>query len=264
MDDDPLAEASFKPLTVSSTGSDPSTPDPMILTAYAAGRARLLLGCYRRDDAADPDTYVAAITAVLARYPEDVICAVTHPASGLPIQKDFLPNVREVYRACEAIQSPRREAKARQRRVQKQIAERAEFEAPKKRRNKSADEQKDPEAPGAPPISTDSEASKAIFALYAVNRMRPLVSNGRVIYPREITGQLLGFAKAPPPAEWLWIDDRQQIAAWSSFLATHITGGRPQLVTTRGLGADAHSGFLAPWPWPPRKDGTISSTGEAA
>jgi len=98
------------------------------MTEYATERARLLLGCYRRGDANDPDTYVAAITATLARYPEDVIRDVTHPAHGLPTKKDFLPTVREVYLACEEIMQPRREAAARQARIDKQLAERAEFE----------------------------------------------------------------------------------------------------------------------------------------
>ena len=87
-----------------------------------------MLGCYRKGDANDPDTYVAAITATLARYPEDVIRDVTHPATGLPIQKDFLPTVREVHLACEAIMQPRREAAAREARTRQQLEERAEFE----------------------------------------------------------------------------------------------------------------------------------------
>lgn len=83
-----------------------------------------MFGCYRKGDANDPDTYVAAITATLARYPEDVIRDVTHPATGLPIQKDFLPTVREVYLACEAIVQPRRERKAYDDALKKQLAER--------------------------------------------------------------------------------------------------------------------------------------------
>jgi len=71
---------------------------------------------------------VAAITATLARYPEDVIRDVTHPATGLPITKDFLPTVREVHRACEAIVQPRREAEAREARTKQQLAERAQFD----------------------------------------------------------------------------------------------------------------------------------------
>ena len=83
-----------------------------------------MFGCYRKGDANDPDTYVAAITATLARYPEDVIRDVTHPATGLPTQKDFLPTVKEVFTACEAIMRPRREAEARRARIARQIAER--------------------------------------------------------------------------------------------------------------------------------------------
>ncbi|MGM4987405.1 hypothetical protein [Tardiphaga sp. 841_E9_N1_2] len=67
---------------------------------------------------------MAAITATLARYPEDVIKSVTHPATGLPTQSDWLPTVAEVYRACEAMVQPRREAEARERRIAKQIADR--------------------------------------------------------------------------------------------------------------------------------------------
>lgn len=116
----------------------------MRLTAYAAERARLLLGCYRRGDANDPDTYVAAITATLARYPQEVIKAVTHPATGLPIKQDFLPTVREVYLACEAIEIPQREAKARQARIDRQLADRAAFEA--KRRPEATGEKLAPSA----------------------------------------------------------------------------------------------------------------------
>jgi hypothetical protein len=92
-----------------------------------------MFGCYRKGDANDPETYVAAITATLARYPEDVIRDVTHPASGLPIKQDFLPTVRETFLACEAIMQPRREAKAREERTLRQLSERAEFEAAKHR-----------------------------------------------------------------------------------------------------------------------------------
>jgi hypothetical protein len=83
---------------------------------------------------------VAAITATLARYPEDVIRAVTHPASGLPIQKDFLPTVAEVYRACEAEMQPRREAAARDTRRKKQIAEGREWDRQRAENSKARDD----------------------------------------------------------------------------------------------------------------------------
>ena len=87
-----------------------------------------MFGCYRKGDANDPETYVAAITATLARYPEDVIISVTHPATGLPSQKSFLPTVKEVFDACEELNGPRkRMAQFEQRRL-KQLEELAEFD----------------------------------------------------------------------------------------------------------------------------------------
>lgn len=87
-----------------------------------------MFGCFRKGEANDPETYVAAVTSTLARYPESIIVAVTHPSSGLPISSNFLPSVKEVFDACEARMQPIREAEARRRRIEKQIAEREEFE----------------------------------------------------------------------------------------------------------------------------------------
>jgi hypothetical protein len=64
----------------------------------------------------------------LARYPEDIIRHVTHPAEGLPIRCQFLPTIADVYQACEERIRPRREAEARRKRVEKQLAERAAWE----------------------------------------------------------------------------------------------------------------------------------------
>src|SRR4051812_40675540 len=67
---------SFKPLTISASDL-PALRDRLDqqdkLTSYAAERAKLLLGCYRTGEANDPQTYVAAITAVLSRFPEEVM-----------------------------------------------------------------------------------------------------------------------------------------------------------------------------------------------
>jgi hypothetical protein len=92
---------SFKPLTISLENLPASTARQENLTSYAAQRAKLLLGCYRTGEANDPETYVAAITAILAHYPEQVITQVTHPASGLPSMKGWLPTVKEVSDACK-------------------------------------------------------------------------------------------------------------------------------------------------------------------
>lgn len=64
-------------------------------------RAKLLFGCYRRAEANDPETYVAAITAVLCEYPADVVRSVTDPSRGLPRKLKWAPSVQEVAEACE-------------------------------------------------------------------------------------------------------------------------------------------------------------------
>jgi DNA-binding transcriptional ArsR family regulator len=110
-------------------------------------------------------------------------------------------------------------------------------------------------------VPVDSDEGKAVVAMYAVARSRPFESQGRIVYPGEITPQILVLATAGRSSSWPWIEDRQQIGAWSNFLNAHVRGSRGPLVVTRGIGADQRSGIYAPWPWPPRKDGTLSPTG---
>src|SRR6185436_2841024 len=69
---------------------------------FATAKARLMLGCYRKGEANDPQTYATAVAAMLAQYPEEVIEAVTSPLSGLPSRTDFMPTLKELKEACEA------------------------------------------------------------------------------------------------------------------------------------------------------------------
>jgi hypothetical protein len=73
---------------------------------FAAERARLLIGCYRRDDVADPQVFGRAIVAVLMRYPEEVVVSVTEPATGLPSRLKWLPSIAEIVDACDARMEP--------------------------------------------------------------------------------------------------------------------------------------------------------------
>jgi hypothetical protein len=106
----------------SSTTSTPTSPE------LAAIKARQLFGCFRKGDANDPDTYAAAIAAVLTRFPPEVVAHVTDPRTGLPSRSNFLPTVHEVRMDCEeraaVIEWPsRRAALERQ-----QLAERERYE----------------------------------------------------------------------------------------------------------------------------------------
>ncbi|MDI3559585.1 hypothetical protein [Bradyrhizobium sp. Arg816] len=103
-------------------------------------------------------------------------------------------------------------------------------------------------------IDENSEAGKAIAVLYAVGKGKPFVNRGQVIYRAETTPQVLAFGGVADRASWRWIVDRQQVAAWSAFLSSHVFGVRSPLLERRG----DEMGFFAPAPWPPRKDGTWS------
>lgn len=77
---------------------------------------------------------MAAITAVLARYPEQVVTEVTHPATGLPAKKSWLPTVKEVRDACDEINLPILENEARQNGIAEQLAARQSEDAERERR----------------------------------------------------------------------------------------------------------------------------------
>lgn len=79
----------------------PTVQRPKCPPEQAAKAAQLLLGCYRKGDAADPDTYVAAIAATLAQFPEHVVRKITNPVTGIPARIAFLPAVAEVRQACQ-------------------------------------------------------------------------------------------------------------------------------------------------------------------
>jgi hypothetical protein len=75
----------------------------------------MLLGCYRKGDAADPDTYAAAIAAVLSEYPPEIIRRATDPRHGIASQSKWLPTVAEVKEFCESEFAPVRRQQERDR-----------------------------------------------------------------------------------------------------------------------------------------------------
>lgn len=103
-------------------------------------RARTMFGCYRKGDAHDPDTYVAAVAAVLAEYPDDTIWTVTDPRAGLPSKVSWLPTVKEVRDACEAHYGPTRRALELEAAERKQLAERAQLKITDGRPRKTYEE----------------------------------------------------------------------------------------------------------------------------
>jgi hypothetical protein len=76
------------------------------LPELAVKRARLLVGCYRREDFSDVEIAGRAFVSVLARYPESVVIAVTEPATGIPSKLKWPPSIAEVVNACNEEMAP--------------------------------------------------------------------------------------------------------------------------------------------------------------
>lgn len=82
--------------------------------------ARRLFGCFRAGDAHDPETYIAAAVSILARYPVEIIRAVTEP-TGLPSTSQWLPTIAEIRNECEVLALRAQRSTERERQIQQQL-----------------------------------------------------------------------------------------------------------------------------------------------
>lgn len=80
-----------------------------------------MLDCFRTGGANNPETFVTAVAATLARYPDQVIYDVTDPRSGLPAQISWMPTIKEVYDACARAFLPIRDQIEREKRIAEQM-----------------------------------------------------------------------------------------------------------------------------------------------
>jgi hypothetical protein len=92
-------------------------------------KVKTMCSCYRKDETINPEMYAAALGSVLSEYPAEVIEFVTDPRTGLPSTQQWLPTIKEVHDACRAymdrLAGPAHRAAA----LEKQLAERDEYEA---------------------------------------------------------------------------------------------------------------------------------------
>lgn len=106
--------------------------------------------------------------------------------------------------------------------------------------------------PSSNSFPSNSLEAAAIRALYAIGRAAaPFEHKNRLVYPREVTPQLLRLAEAGRPSSWQFVDLGKSIKAWYTFLDAHIFGVRSPFVVTRG----DRRGILVPWLFPPSVDG---------
>jgi hypothetical protein len=129
-------------------------------------------------------------------------------------------------------------------------------------------------------IEPDSEAGKAHAVLCRIAEIEPKIEGGKIVLKRSLSPRGLAFAGAPDASDWVFIADgadSNKIGAWRAFVSAELDMPIGRLVRERSWRklkpeeVEAHGGrsteiinqrgFLAPWPWPPRKDGTLSTTG---
>jgi len=95
-------EAPALPLDDSPQPQNGASSQSRLDQAYCLRRAEWMFGCYRRDEANDPEIYCAAIAAVLSDYPRAIVEYVTDPRVGIPSRIKWPPSVAEVMEACDA------------------------------------------------------------------------------------------------------------------------------------------------------------------
>ena len=61
----------------------------------------MLLSAYRKDEWADPESFVAQLGIVLGGYSDDVVNYVTDPRTGIQRSSKWPPSIAEVVDACE-------------------------------------------------------------------------------------------------------------------------------------------------------------------
>lgn len=80
-----------------------------------------MLDCWRTGGANNPEVFVTAVAATLARYPDQIIYEVTDPLGGLPRQITWMPSVKEVFEACERAYQPIVQNELRLKRIKEQM-----------------------------------------------------------------------------------------------------------------------------------------------
>jgi hypothetical protein len=112
-------------------------------------------------------------------------------------------------------------------------------------------------------VRVDSVEGHAWTTLCQIAQVRPVEFSGCLSVPEDMPPQLLALAKAPDKREWKFIDSTMtnHIEAWKALLDQEFGArARPQLLNDRdwrGRTNQKMMGFLAPWLWPPKVDGSI-------
>lgn len=109
-------------------------------------------------------------------------------------------------------------------------------------------------------VAIDSPEGKALRVLHAIAHLsEPYDFSGKYRLPQPMSASALALANAPPRRDWIFIaeDQTNQIGAWRGLINRELAyKARPELITDRGT-PGLRRGLMAPWPWPPKVDGSI-------
>jgi hypothetical protein len=83
------------------------------------------MGCYRKDEASDPDIYAASAAKVFMAYPLGVARRACDPVRGIPGKLQWLPSVAEIKAFCDKVLSERSGEIARRQMLAEQLRQRA-------------------------------------------------------------------------------------------------------------------------------------------
>lgn len=189
MDQDPKRIGALSRALIESSKGSVSSANPSADPVFAVERTKLMFGCYRKDDAADPETYSAAVACVLAEYTPDIVQRVTDPRSGLPSKQNWLPTVKEVREACDELEQREKLSTDRAAREAEQLeARRREHELAKQKPTLTELKEKHGETWGLK-VRDDIEAMQE-------RRLLRLAKANRIIFEREC--EAAGMPKDSP------------------------------------------------------------------
>lgn len=91
-----MADQSSPPSTARPTSSEQETR-----AEWITRRARMIFSAYRKDDFADPDSFLIQMSMVLEKYPDQVVSYVTDPLTGIQSRSKFPPVLAEIKELCD-------------------------------------------------------------------------------------------------------------------------------------------------------------------
>jgi hypothetical protein len=101
-----INSASAKQLTECKNKSGQEQSNSRPTHDWCLSKARAIAGCYRRDEAHDPETFAAGLAVVLADYPAAIVEYAADPRMGVVSKFPMgLPNVGQIKEFCDGIQA---------------------------------------------------------------------------------------------------------------------------------------------------------------